>query len=114
MANGNSSKLQEYQFEDLQPQPGISYYRVNCEDENNFQTNSLIRKINYHGRPALPLELHNIYVTGKTIHLTPVFFQHQQSWIYIYSQTGKLALKAMVSAHTKQVQASNLRTESTS
>jgi len=109
IANGNSSTFLEYQFEDLQPIPGISYYRVTCEDENGFRTMSLIRKINYQGRLAHPLELRNIYVTGKTIHLTPVFFQHQQSWIYIYSQTGKLALKAMVNTHTSQVQASNLK-----
>ena len=73
-ANGNSSTYLEYQYEDLKPIPGNCYYRVTCEDENGFQTISLIRKINYNkGKPAVPFELRNVYVSGKTIHLTPVF-----------------------------------------
>jgi hypothetical protein len=110
IATGNSSSYFEYQYEDLEPIPGHSYYRITCEDENGFRTISLIRKVHYNHikRPA-PLELRNIYVNGKTIHFSPVFNREHQSRLYIYTRAGRLALTAIVNNHTTQVQATSLK-----
>jgi hypothetical protein len=109
-ANGNSSQLQQYKFEDLEPIPGISYYRVRCEDENGFMAMSLIRKVSIKKqRLTPPIELRNIYVTGKTIHLTPVFHSNDQSIVYLYTRAGRLALTSIVSKYTTRIEASALK-----
>ena len=109
-ANGNSSTYLQYQFEDLEPLAGHSFYRITCEDENGFRTISLIGRVHYnHTRRTVPLELRNIYVNGKTIHFSPVFNRQHPSRLYIYTRAGRLALTAVVNNHTTQVQATNLK-----
>jgi len=110
IASGNSSTYLEYQYEDLEPIPGHSYYRITCEDENGFRTISLIRKVHYNNiKRAVPLELRNIYVNGKTIHFSPVFNHQHQSRLYIYTRACRLALTAIVNNQTTQVQATSLK-----
>jgi hypothetical protein len=110
IANGNSSTYQEYQFEDPQPLPGHSYYRITSEDENGFRTISLIRKVHYNNHAhSNPLELRNVFVSGKTIHFSPVINTQKQSRLYIYTHAGRLALTTIVNNHTTQVQASSLK-----
>ena len=109
-ANGNSSTFMQYKFEDPQPVTGNSYYRVTCEDENGFMTISLIRKVNFKkGRSAAPFELRNIYVNGKTIHLTPVFHMGKKSTVYLFTRAGRLALTAAVNSQTTKIEASALK-----
>jgi hypothetical protein len=109
-ASGNSSIYLEYQFEDLEPAPGHSFYRITCEDENGFRTVSLIRRVHYNIlRQTVPLELRNIYVNGKTIHFSPIFNRQQQSRLYIYTRAGRLALTAPVNNHTTQLHATSLK-----
>jgi hypothetical protein len=109
-AIGNSSKLQNYEFEDVEPITGNSYYRVSCEDENGFMTITLIRKVNFKNRKSTPpVELKNIYVTGKTIHLTPVFHSDDQSIVYLFTRAGRLALTSIVNKYTNTIETSALK-----
>ena len=110
IASGNSSTYLQYQYEDLEPIPGHSYYRITCEDENGFRTVSLVRKVhNNNIRRQVPLELRNIYVNGKTIYFSPIFNRQHQSRVYIYTRAGRLAMTAIVNNHTTQVQATSLK-----
>jgi hypothetical protein len=109
-ANGNSSTFMQYKYEDLQPVTGNSYYRVTCEDENGFNTISLIRKVNFKtGGSAAPLELRNIYVNRKTIHLTPIFHIGEKSTVYLFTRAGRLALTAAINSQTTKIEASALK-----
>ena len=110
IANGNSSTYQEYSYQDHDPLPGRSFYRITCEDENGFRTISLIRKVQIkNGKRSAPLELRNVYVSGKTIHFSPVFYRQDQSRLYIYTRAGRLALTAIVNTHSTQLEVSGLK-----
>ena len=108
VANGNSSKIQEYYFEDTEPLPGHSYYRISCEDENGFKTISIIRKVHY-TKSKHPIELRNVYVNRKAIHFSPVLNHRNQPRLFIYSRTGRLAFSTTVNSYTTQVDLSSLQ-----
>jgi hypothetical protein len=93
-AAGNSSAVTSYSYEDVQPQAGVNYYRIQQTDIDGRLSYSDVKFVQFSNQASGWFTLQTNPVLDKTIHLqvrTPATFS-------IYTASGKLVKQQQAAA----------------